>query len=239
MQLSVPARMSGLSESRVERALTAWFDEEDRLTPEELQTVLFPAARRGYEEESVRQFLREVHAEFVELRAERASLWQEVQRLRRRILAGAAGREPQQAPPDELDALVGGHRIPSAGLGLPAAGAPARAGHGQAEARLRREDVMREAQRHAERLLEDAHAQARQAAVAALNSAAAPQTDQEWRADHAELAYLRSYSDVYRAHLRAYTEGVLRGVEEWEREVAASLRDAPPPEQPGHWSSGP
>lgn len=98
---------------------------------------------------------------------------------------------------------------------------------------------MREAQRHAERLLEDAHAQARQAAVAALNGAAAPQSEQEWRADHAELAYLRSYSEVYRAHLRAYTEGVLRGVEEWEREVAASLRDTAPPEQPGQWSSGP
>jgi hypothetical protein len=98
---------------------------------------------------------------------------------------------------------------------------------------------MQEAQRHAERLLEDAHAQARQAAVAALNGAAGPQSDQEWQADHAELAYLRSYSDVYRAHLRAYTEGVLRGVEEWEREVTASLRDAAPPEQPGQWGSGP
>ena len=44
--------------------------------------------RRGYEEEPVREFLREVHAEFVRLVNERASLWQEVQRLRRRIIAG-------------------------------------------------------------------------------------------------------------------------------------------------------
>ena len=39
---------------------TAWFDEESRLTPEELQTVTFPTSRlgrRGYEEEPVREFL--------------------------------------------------------------------------------------------------------------------------------------------------------------------------------------
>jgi DivIVA domain-containing protein len=220
--------------------LTAWFDEEDRLTPEELQSVLFPAARlgrRGYEEEPVRQFLREVHAEFVQLVSERASLWQEVQRLRRRILAGAAGRDPQRAPPDELDAIAAGLRIPSAAAGRHVAGALAH-GDQAADVRLRREDVIREAQHHAERLLEDAHAKARQAAVFALNGAAPPQSDQERRADQAELAYLRTYSDVYRAHLRAYTEGVLRGVEEWEREVAASLRDAAP-EQADQRSIGP
>ena len=76
----------------MERALTAaWFDEQSRLTPEELQTVTFPMSRlgrRGYEEEPVQGFLQLVHAEFVRLVNERASLWQEVQRLRRRILDG-------------------------------------------------------------------------------------------------------------------------------------------------------
>ena len=33
----------------------------------------------------------------------------------------------------------------------------------------------------------------------------------------AELAYLRTFSDVYRNHLRAYLEALLRNVEEWER----------------------
>ena len=46
----------------MERALTtAWFDEQNRLTPDELQTVTFPMSRlgrRGYEEEPVRAFLR-------------------------------------------------------------------------------------------------------------------------------------------------------------------------------------
>ena len=74
-------------------------------------------------------------------------------------------------------------------------------------------------------ILEDAHARAREAAVSALNEAAPPQTDRERRAAQAELAYLRTYGDVYRAHLRAYTEGVLRGIEEWERKEASSLQE--------------
>ena len=70
---------------------TAWYDEENRLTPEELKTVTFPLSRlgrRGFEEEPVHEFLNVVHDEFVRLVNERASLWQEVQRLRRRIIAG-------------------------------------------------------------------------------------------------------------------------------------------------------
>ena len=75
-------------------------------------------------------------------------------------------------------------------------------------------------------ILEDAHARAREAAVSALNVAAPPQTDRERQAAQAELAYLRTYSGVYRSHLRAYTEGVLRGIDEWEREEAASIQEA-------------
>jgi len=84
-------------------------------------------------------------------------------------------------------------------------------------------------------LLEEAHARAREAAVSALD-AAPPQTDRERRAAQAELAYLRTYSDVYRAHLGAYTEGVLRGIEEWERKEAASLQEAAALQEaaPGH-----
>ena len=33
----------------------------------------------------------------------------------------------------------------------------------------------------------------------------------------AELACLRTFSDVYRNHLRAYLEALLRNVAEWER----------------------
>jgi DivIVA domain-containing protein len=198
-----------------ERALTtAWFDEQQRLTPEEVQTARFPLGRRGYEEESVNSFLRRVQAEFVRLVSERASLWEEVQRLRRRILAGEADGDLQAALLGEADA----RRITE-------------------EARLRRDHLMQEAEQHSATILQDAQARARKAAVSALNLPAPPQTDRERQAAQAELAYLRTYSDFYRAHLRAYTEGMLRGIEEWERNEAASFSEAGPGPA-GHRSAG-
>jgi hypothetical protein len=62
--------------------------------------------------------------------------------------------------------------------------------------------------------------------VSALRLPAPPQTVRERQAAQAELAYLRTYSVFYRAHLRAYTEGILRGIEEWERKEAASFQEA-------------
>jgi DivIVA domain-containing protein len=175
---------------------TAWFDEQPRLTLEELQSARFPLGRRGYDEESVNSFLRLVQAEFVRLVNQRASLWQEVQRLRQRILAGEAGELAGEAGEADGDPLFGRGRL------------------------------MLGAEQHSDTILEDAKAMAREAAVSALNQPAPPQTDRERRAAQAELAYLRTYSDFYRAHLRAYTEGMLRGIKEWERKEAASLEEA-------------
>jgi DivIVA domain-containing protein len=201
-----------------ERALTtAWFDEQQRLTLEELQSARFPLGRRGYEEESVDSFLRLVQAEFVRLLNERASLWEEVQRLRRRILAREAGEadgDPKAVPAGEAD----GHQVTE-------------------EARQRRDHLMLEAEQHSDMILEGALTMARAAAVSALNRPAPPQTDRERQAAQAELAYLRTYSDFYRAHLRAYTEGMLRGIEGWEPNEAASFQEAAP-RPADHWNSG-
>ena len=195
----------------MERALTtAWFEDESRLTPDKLQNVTFPATRlgrRGYEEEPVNQFMRQVHGEFVRLVTERASLWQDVQQLRRRML----GAEPGEG--DENAARLG-------------EGEDRAARTGEAAARVQVVQILREAQERSSFILEDAHEKARDAAVTALNSTLPPQTDSERRATKAELAYLRTYSRVYREHLRAYTEGVLRGIEDWERKEAASLQEA-------------
>ncbi|HEY5986507.1 MAG TPA: DivIVA domain-containing protein [Streptosporangiaceae bacterium] len=223
---------------------TAWFDEQSRLTPDELQTVTFPFSRRGrrgYEEEPVREFLRAVHAEFVRLVNERASLWQEVQRLRRRIIAGKADGDPNAVLFGEADAHVHAVRILSTAQVTAdryVADAQAYSSRVTEEARLRRDHIMREAQEHSEMLLEDARVRAREAAVSALDTAP-PQTDRERRAAQADLAYLRTYSDVYRAHLRAYTEGVLRSIEDWERKEAASLQEAAQGRTPieGTWAA--
>jgi len=221
-----------VAQDRVERALTtAWFDEQDRLTPEELQTVTFPLSRlgrRGYEEEPVRRFLHLVHAEFVRLVNERASLWQEVRQLRRRLLAGAADGDPQAVLFGEADAHIHAVRILSTAQTTAdryVADAQAYSSRVTEEARLRRDHIMQEAQQHSDMILEEARARAREAAVSALNLPAPAQNGHEQQAAQAELAYLRTYTDVYRAHLRAYTEGVLRSIEEWERKEAASFKE--------------
>ena len=215
----------------------AWLDGEGRLTPEELQTAAFPLSRRGrrgYEEEPVRRFLRVVHAEFVRVLNERDSLWHEVQRLRRRILAGEDGGDPQVVLVDEAD--VPAAPIPPAAHAYGyVAGAQADRSRATREAKQRRDHILQEAQQHSDEILNDAHVRAREAAVFALSHPVPPQNDQEWQAAQAELAYLRTYSDVYRAHLRAYTENVLRGIEEWERGEEAPFEEA----ATDQWSTGP
>jgi DivIVA domain-containing protein len=212
---------------------TAWFDEQRRLSPDELQSVTFPMSRlgrRGYEEAAVNGFLRKVHAEFVHLVNERASLWQDVQRLRRRILAGENDGGPQAVLFGEADAHVHAVQILSTAQVTAdryVADAQAYSSRVTEEARRRRDDIMRDAQQNSDMILEEAHTRAREAAVSALN-VAPPQTDTERRALQAELAYLRTYSSVYRAHLRAYTESVLRGIEEWERKDAGPLPQREP-----------
>jgi DivIVA domain-containing protein len=165
----------------VERALTtAWFDEQNRMTPEDVQTATFPLSRlgrRGFEEEAVQEFLKAVHAEFVHLVNERTSLWQEVQRLRRRIIEGnldgnANGADPQAALFGGQDAHVHAVRILSAAQ-LTAdryvSDAQAYSSRLTEEAKLRRDEIMTSAQQYSDMLLEEAHAKAREAAVVALN----------------------------------------------------------------------
>lgn len=218
---------------------TAWFDEQKRLTPDELQSVTFPTTRlgrRGYEEAPVNRFLRQVHAEFVRLVNERASLWQDVQQLRRRMLAReAVGGGQDGVLFGEDDAYVPALQISPTGRITHDGGLGDDQAYGSIvseEARRHRPEILREARERSDVILRDAHAKAREAAVSALNGAALPQTDRERRAAQAELAYLRAYSAVYREHLRTYTEGVLRVIEEWERKETTSRREAASLEEP-------
>jgi cell division septum initiation protein DivIVA len=210
----------------------AWFEDQNRMTPEELLTATFPLSRlgrRGYEEDAVLDFLRTAHTEFVRLVNDRTALWQEVERLRRRVIAADAAGD-QAVLFGEADSHVHAVRILSTAQVTAdryVADAQAYSGRLTEEARLRRDEILAEAQQYSDMLLEDAHAKAREAAVTALNTAP-PQSAQERQAAQAELAYLRTYSDVYRAHLRAYTEGILRGIEEWEHKEATSVQQAAP-----------
>jgi DivIVA domain-containing protein len=207
----------------------AWQEVQKRLTPDEVQAVSFPLSRlgrRGLDEEHVREFLHEVERELVTLLNEKVSLWNEVERLRRRIIAGMKqgdtvlfGRE---------DAHVHAVRILS-NAQLTAdryvADAQAYSHKLTEEARSRRDEILLEAQQHADMVIEEASTRAREAAIATLNAPAPPQQmEANKSALKAELAYLRTFGEVYRTHLRAYTEGMLRSIAEWERSEAGAIQ---------------
>lgn len=208
----------------------AWQEEEKRLTPEDVQAVTFPLSRlgrRGLDEEHVRAFLQQVEREIVTLVNEKVSLWNEVERLRRRIISG-------MKPGDDVlfgreDAHVHAVRILSnAQLAADRYVADAQAYSHKLteEARNRRDEILLEAQQHADMVIEEATTRAREAAIATLDAPSSPQLETDRTALRAELAYLRTFGEVYRTHLRAYTEGMLRSIAEWERNEAAAVRAA-------------
>jgi hypothetical protein len=49
-----------------------------------------------------------------------------------------------------------------------------------------------------------------------------PQSEQERRAVQGEMAYLRTFNQVYRMHLKAYTETILRTIEDWEHKESGA-----------------
>ena len=141
----------------------AWQDEQKRLTPDDVQSVSFPLSRlgrRGYDEEHVRAFLQEVEREIVTLLNEKVSLWNEVERLRRRIIAGMkSGNDGGGVLFGREDAHVHAVRILS-NAQLTAdryvADAQAYSHRLTEEARSRRDEILTEAQQHADMVLEEA-----------------------------------------------------------------------------------
>src|SRR3974377_786721 len=82
--------------------MTVTFRDDERLHPHQVQLATFPPARlgrRGYDEDHVRAFCTHVEREIVTLLNERATLWEENVRLRRRVL-GDGGVTPGYRPED-------------------------------------------------------------------------------------------------------------------------------------------
>jgi len=199
---------------------------DNRLTPDAVQAVTFPSARlgrRGLDEEHVRAFCGQVERELVRLFNERTALADEVQRLRRRVL-GLSGNDAEAGYRQD-DAHVQAVRILSKAQQTAdnyVADAQDYSRQLAQDARRRRDEILTEARKHAAVMLEEAHTEASSAAEAAL-VAPATQPDADRRELEAELAYLRTFSDVYRTHLHAYLDALLRNVEEWERAEKTSL----------------
>ena len=87
-------------------------------------------------------------------------------------------------------------------------------------------------------VLEEAHRQAAEAADK-VRSSPEPMSGDERRDLEKEIAYLRTFSDVYRTHLKTYLEALLRNVEEWEKSERESLEMQGTPLPPAPTEAGP
>lgn len=206
-----------------------------RLTPDQVSSAAFPPSRlgrRGFDEEHVRAFCAQVEREMVTLLNEKAAMWEEVRHLRRQVHGENGG--PAPAPPRQ-DAHTRALLILSKAQQTAdryVADAQAYSRDLAEDARRRRDEVLMEARAHAARVLGEAHQQASQAASAAVSGRLMPPASPGPADLQTELAYLRTFSDVHRTHLRAYLEALLRNVEEWDQAerpaLPAPLKLAPP-----------
>jgi cell division septum initiation protein DivIVA len=182
---------------------------------------------RGVDERHVQEFLGEVEREMVQLLNERAALTEEVERLRRRVMGGedsnGTGPQPEDAHVQSVRILAKAQQTADQYV----AGAEVYSRKLAQEARQTRETILSDAKSRAMLLIEDAHAKASSAAAAEVAPPSAERRDLE-----SELAYLRTYSDVYRTHLRAYLEAVVRHVGEWEKAEQRGFTDMRPPVPP-------
>jgi cell division septum initiation protein DivIVA len=214
-----------------------------RLTPDQVQSISFPPARfgrRGLDEETVHSFCDQVQHELVTLLNEKASLWEEVERLRRRIIDSGdpSGARPEDAHIQAVRILANAQQMADKYV----ADAQEYSRQITTDARRRRDEVLAEAKTHAERVLDEAHSRASRAADVA-SSEPGPPASGEWRDRTAELAYRRTFSEVYRTHLRAYLETLLNNVEDWEQSekesLAAARGELPFPFPPGAQGQSP
>jgi DivIVA domain-containing protein len=201
-----------------------------RLTPHQVQAVSFRSARlgrRGLDEDQVHSFCDQVEQELVLLLNEKVSLQEEVDRLRRRVLGDGAEDAPEFAARPEDAHVQAVNMLAQAQQTADRYVADAQVySRGLAEdARRRRDEIMAETRSRAAHMLDEAHADASRAA-AAIPRSAEPLDAGQRQELQAELAYLRTFSDVYRTHLRAYLEALVRNVDEWERAEKGSLASA-------------
>jgi DivIVA domain-containing protein len=207
---------------------TDGYDGSARLTPAEVQAVTFrraPLGRRGLDEEQVRAFLTQVEGELVRVLNEKAALADEVSRLRRNGAQGASVA-PEDAHIQAVRILSRAQQTADQYV----ADAERYSRELAEDARRHRDEILADAKSRAVHVLEEAHSRASTAA-STVGHSAVPMTGEERRDLEREIAYLRTFADIYRTHLRSYLEALLRNVEEWERSERNSV--AHPPAPPG------
>ncbi|HEY7274544.1 MAG TPA: DivIVA domain-containing protein [Trebonia sp.] len=186
-------------------------------TPERVRSAAFTPTRlgrRGIDEAEVRAFCEWVADGLGMLLNDNNMLQAEIMRLRDRLLDGNKGRtgiQPEDAHVQAVQVLSQAQQTADRYV----ADAQEYSRELAEEARIRRDEILNEAKVRASMILEDAHTTATKAANAARDTPE-PLSAAERQDLQAEIAYLRTFSDVCRTHLRAYLESLTRSIDEWE-----------------------
>ncbi|HEY6493156.1 MAG TPA: DivIVA domain-containing protein [Trebonia sp.] len=192
----------------------------EALTPEQVRSASFSSSRlgrRGLDESEVYAFCGWVSEGVGRLLSDNSMAQAEIHRLRERLLdsKGNSGVQPEDGHVQAVYVLSKAQQTADRYV----AEAQEFSREMAEDARLRSDEVLREAKVRASMILEEAHTTASRAADEARNTRDVRDTvDTSERQElQAEIAYLRTYSDVCRTHLRAYMESLTRSIEEWER----------------------
>jgi cell division septum initiation protein DivIVA len=186
-------------------------------TPERVRSAAFSPTRlgrRGVDESEVRAFCEWIADGLGLLLNDNNMLQAEIMRLRDRLLEGGTGRtgvQPEDAHIQAVQVLSRAQQTADRYV----ADAQEYSRELAGEARLRHDEILREAKVRASMILEQAHTTATQAADAARDTPE-PIPAAERQDLQAEIAYLRTFSNVCRTHLRAYLESLTRSIDEWE-----------------------
>ena len=213
--------------------MTLTLPDGPRLTPDEVRDVWFQPARlghRGLDQAHVRGFCLKVEQELALLLDEKSGLEREVERLRTPGPGDGSGPASNGVRAAADDAHIHAVRILAKAQQTAdqyVADAQQYSRQLAEDARRRRDQIVGEARSNAAAVLDEAHA----SAVRAADAVPAPTpgdavSQSELRQLQTELAYLRTFSDVCRTHLRAYLEALARNVDEWERVEKNSGRSA-------------
>ena len=191
--------------------------DSEQLTPEQVRSATFSPARfgrRGLDDGEVRGFCEWVADGLGRLVNDNNLLHAEIVRLRERLLdgKGKAGVQPEDGHVQAVYVLSKAQQTADRYV----TEAQEYSRELAEDARLRRDEILGEAKMRASMILEEAHNSGSKAAEAARN-VRDPLPEAERQELQAEIAYLRTYSDVCRTHLRAYMESLTRSIEEWER----------------------
>lgn len=209
----------------------------EQLTPQRVREASFSSVRlgrRGVDENEVREFCARVAEEIARMMAERVNLEEEVLRLRDRVARGGKnpGIQPEDAHVQAVYVLSRAQQTADRYV----AEAQDYCREVAEDAAKRGEEILRDAKMQASMILDEAADSARLAKERAqqLQESARDSRPAASRELETELAYLRTFSDVCRTHLKAYLESLTRSIEEWEqadRQGAVTARNAlaPPP----------